>query len=258
MPTVRQTLIDLSLILAIGLLLALIGPFGSFGAPFAWRLVYWTALALAGYFLYMPVVELAERLAARLDLPEFAMLVASCLVATVPMTAIVWLAGQLPGPIEAPTLAQAVNGYGRVLVIGAGITLLFRALARRGERDAAEKPPAPPPGPPAELELASAPRLLDRLPPHLGRNLVALEMEDHYVRAHTRSGSGLILMRMRDAVAELDGLPGAQVHRSWWVARDAVEQVSRDGRNVRLRLVTGIEAPVARGTAGALREAGWF
>ena len=78
------------------------------------------------------------------------------------------------------------------------------------------------------------------------------------MRAHTALGSELILLRMRDAVAELEGIDGAQVHRSWWVARDAVEDVKRDGRNLRLVLPDGLEAPVSRTRVTELKEAGWF
>ena len=40
-------------------------------------------------------------------------------------------------------------------------------------------------------------------------------------------------MRLSDAVEELEGLEGAQTHRSWWVARDAVRGVERgDGRAI--------------------------
>ena len=111
--------------------------------------------------------------------------------------------------------------------------------------------------PPVESPVPTTP-FLDRLPPHLGRDLIALEMEDHYVRAHTPAGSTLILMRMRDAVAELTGVDGAQVHRSWWVARGHVTATDRDGRNVRLLLTGGIEAPVARGQLESLQAAGWL
>ena len=105
---------------------------------------------------------------------------------------------------------------------------------------------------------APQPAFLERLPGHLGTDLIALEMEDHYVRAHTALGSELVLMRMRDAVAELQGIEGAQVHRSWWVARDAVEDVKREGRNLRLVLPGGIEAPVSRARVTELKQAGWF
>jgi DNA-binding LytR/AlgR family response regulator len=83
-------------------------------------------------------------------------------------------------------------------------------------------------------------------------------MEDHYVRAHTAAGSDLVLMRMRDAVAELGGLAGLQVHRSWWVAEAAVAGHRRNGRQLSLTLKNGLEAPVARSAEAAVRAAGWL
>ena len=108
-----------------------------------------------------------------------------------------------------------------------------------------------------ERAAPSAP-FLDRLPPAWNGQLVALEMEDHYVRAHGPDTSALLLLRMRDAEAELDGVDGLRVHRSWWVARDAVDKVLRDGRSYKLRLTNGLEVPVARDRVAALKTAGWF
>ena len=106
---------------------------------------------------------------------------------------------------------------------------------------------------------APPPKFLDRLPPRLrGAELFAVEAEDHYLRLHTSLGQDLILMRLADALVELEGLEGAQTHRSWWVARAAVTSVERlDGRAV-LTLKDGAEVPVSRGFARALRTAAWF
>ena len=63
---------------------------------------------------------------------------------------------------------------------------------------------------------------------------------------------------LADAVAELDGLEGAQTHRSWWVAQAAVAEARRaDGRAV-LVLKSGVEAPVSRTYVRALQDEGWF
>jgi len=101
-------------------------------------------------------------------------------------------------------------------------------------------------------------RFLARLPPRLGRDLLCLQMEDHYVRAHTSTGSDLILIPLHQAVAELQGLDGLQVHRSWWVSRGAVVAVERDGRSVRLKLRNGVCAPVSRRAVAALKAAAWI
>lgn len=255
---VRKVLTDLAVMTVIGLVLALVGPFNSFNAPFAWRLVYWLSLSWAGYACYRPIGGLVARLGPRYDLPDAALWVAACLVATVPMSVVVWLVSQ-PDPWRLPGLEAALTMYGYVLAIGGPVTLLFHALDRPAKTGpvAAPAPVQTPPQADA-AEPAPAPRLFERLSPGLGQDLVALEMEDHYLRVHTALGSELILLRMRDAVGEVAGIDGAQVHRSWWVARGAVQGVEREGRNLRLRLPRGLCVPVARNMAPALKAAGWL
>jgi hypothetical protein len=103
------------------------------------------------------------------------------------------------------------------------------------------------------------PKFLARLPAKLaGADLYAVEAEDHYLRLHTSAGQDLILMRLSDAIAELEGIEGAQTHRSWWVAKGAVTSVERGDGRATLTLKDGAEAPVSRGYAGSLRASGWF
>ncbi|QIQ87878.1 LytTR family DNA-binding domain-containing protein [Erythrobacter sp.] len=267
-PLLRRLAIDLAVMTVVGLFLAVIGPFGSIEMPLAWRLVTWLGFAYAGYAIYRPMGLLVDRAEAALDLPRPALWFVATLAATVPMAVLVWVAGSLPPPIPVPGLEQALVHYLYVFVIGGGIVLLFHAL--RGRRGVEEDPGALPgerlgltiadqdPLHAMEPALARGNPLLEQLPAELGSEVIALEMEDHYVRVHTALGSDLVLMRMRDAVAHLSASDGRQVHRSWWVARGAVEDVKREGRNVRLVLPRGLEAPVARAQVAELRDAGWF
>ena len=106
---------------------------------------------------------------------------------------------------------------------------------------------------------APPPKFVSRMPARLqGAILWAVEAEDHYLRLHTSLGQDLILMRLGDAVAELEGIEGARTHRSWWVARAAVTQVERENGRARLVLADGAEAPVSRPYVKSLRAAGWF
>lgn len=244
----RRILIGCAIIFGVGIVAALVGPFGSFEAPFGLRLIYWLAMSYAGYFLYFPAMVAARTLAPKLELPEPALWAAACLIATVPMTAVTWIANFVWHSPSWPTLEQALAQYSNVLILGALVCALFWFVQQRRAA----------PGVMTEPGEAAPPRLLERLPPHLRSAPIALEMEDHYVRVHTPHGSTLLLMRLRDAVAELDGLPGALVHRSWWVAQGAVQGVRREGRNVRLQLTGGIEAPVARAQIAPLEAAGWL
>ena len=71
---------------------------------------------------------------------------------------------------------------------------------------------------------AEAPPILERLPADRRGALLHLQMRDHYVEIHTDRGSELVLMRFGDALMELGGTEGMQVHRSHWIARTAPEE----------------------------------
>jgi DNA-binding LytR/AlgR family response regulator len=64
-------------------------------------------------------------------------------------------------------------------------------------------------------------------------------------------------MRMGDAVAAAGDVPGFQIHRSWWVARAAVERFERDGRKGRITLCNGLVVPVSRDRLADLPVSGW-
>lgn len=258
-PLARKLIIDLSVMTAIGVFLAVIGPLGSINDPFAFRLMVWLGLAYAGYFIYSPTGWFVDRLHRAYDLPRPALWVAAVLIATVPMTAVVWSLNQMNRPeYLLPSPEVALTQYGYVLAIGGAITLLFNLVNFGQPKQAIAQPAASAPSPAPQPVSPSQPRLIERLPASLGSDVIALEMEDHYVRVHTALGSELVLMRLRDAMAELDGVEGRQVHRSWWVARGAVEDVLREGRNVRLKLARDIEAPVSRAQVSELKDAGWI
>lgn len=164
---------------------------------------------------------------------------------TVPYTWVVWIIVRLlVGAGGAPNPLLLV---GPVFAVSVVMTTLNAMASRQPLETHASAPGAP------------APRFLERLPHKLkGAEVYAVEAQEHYVRVHTSRGADLILLRLSDAVAELEGLEGAQTHRSWWVAKDAVTDARRaDGRAV-LVLKSGVEAPVSRTYAKALRDEGWF
>jgi DNA-binding LytR/AlgR family response regulator len=103
-----------------------------------------------------------------------------------------------------------------------------------------------------------APDFFRRMPPALGRDLLALEMEDHYLRIHTALGSDLILLRLRDALAELGPARGRQVHRSWWVAEGAIASVERNGGRPVLVLRNRLRVPVSKSFREQVKAAGWL
>ena len=240
-------MIDMTIMTVIGVILAFIGPFGSFSEPLAYRLVSWVGFAWLGYALFSPMGYFVDLVQDTLDFPRAPIWVVAAAISSVPMTAAVYAMGYLPGPVPWPTVERFFATYSYVYVIGGGVTALFFMLDRKGAEPAQAStsigaPTTPQSGvdvgeernepadaaPPPPQQMAPNP-LLGALSAQLGSDIIALEMEDHYVRVHTALGSELVLMRLRDAVVHVSDIDGRQTHRSWWVARGAVEDVVREG-----------------------------
>lgn len=107
--------------------------------------------------------------------------------------------------------------------------------------------PVRPADSPAEvLEASDNLPFLEKLKPELGRRVLAMEAQEHYVKVYTDRGDGLVLYRFGDAVREITPCcPGMQVHRSYWVAVGAVSEVQSEKKSVRLKLSNGLEVPVS-------------
>jgi DNA-binding LytR/AlgR family response regulator len=243
----RGLLRGLGVALVGGLLLALTEAFGMNGTSLLFRLAYWLPIMLIGALWGHLCALLVERF---IDMDRRRILAVVVLTAVMsgPLVLMVWaVTGWFFDDDRALVLARLPYFIGPVLIVTGTISALNVFLARRPVQTHAAAPGARPA------------RFLDRLPPKLrGAAIRAVQSEDHYLRIHTDRGSDLILMRLSDALAELEGLEGAQTHRSWWVARDAVRDVSRGDGRATLTLEGGLEAPVSRRYARALRDAGWY
>jgi hypothetical protein len=248
----RTAVLESTAALCVGLLLAAVGPYGTFGqAPLAERLLYWVGVILIAFLVYRPACAAGERLARSLRLAPTFGWTAAVVLASFPVTLLVWLASYRHTPSLWPSVAEYVQFYGSVILIGGGLMFVVWLVRQRSEAAPTEVSQLVSPTP-SPIALQPPPRLLERLSPGRRGELVALEMEDHYVRVHTRIGSDLLLMRMRDAIAELEGVEGAQVHRSWWVARSAVTDVERRERRIMVQLANGLQVPVSRERNGTL------
>lgn len=119
-------------------------------------------------------------------------------------------------------------------------------------------PPSVPYVPATEAATAALPlpRIVARLDEGLQGPLVALSVRDHYVDVQTTLGRGTVLMRLGDAMEEVEPIPGAQVHRSHWVAWDQVIGVEREQGRLFLRMAVGPSVPVSRNNRDRLVERG--
>lgn len=242
--TPREWAIDLAVGVGIGLLLGLMGPFGSFfndNPPL--RIAYWVGTVSCGMVFFGIVTRLAAAAAHRLGAPDWAV---------VPPVILVGSAVQgLPLRVVAiaiwPQIDHAVpplEWYGQCVAITTPIVLAYyflrirphtRTLTPAREGLVPVATPAADPG-----------------------AVLYLRMEDHYVRIRTEHGSRLEMGPLARVTSGLSGVEGLQVHRSWWVARRAITGVEKEGRNLRLKLVDGETAPVSRASVAKLRAAGWL
>ncbi|AQR63316.1 hypothetical protein BZG35_02660 [Brevundimonas sp. LM2] len=232
---------------AASVVLALTGAFGTVEAPLWLRLAYWIPIMLSGALWGHVCSRLVDRW---IDLDTRPWLAVAALTATItgPVALLVWCATSLIFAGRGPSLPVLPLMVGPVLLITAVMSALNVFLGRAQPVQTHAAPTGTP-----------APRFPDRLPPRLrGAAIRAVQAEDHYLRIHTDRGSDLILMRLSDALDELEGLEGSQTHRSWWVARDAVREVARGDGRATLTLDGGLTAPVSRRYARALRAAGWY
>jgi hypothetical protein len=242
--SLRDSLRGLAITLTAGLFLTFSGAFNTGEAPLLQRLIYWLPVMAAGYLWGSFVTRRLMVRARRLTDNVWLIGAAASMAMSIPFTLVVWVAtryvlGSDLGLSGIPFLFLYVWLVSAVLT---AINLLVET--RRTALTHAD--PAPP-------------KFLERLPLKLrGAEIWAVEAEDHYLRLHTSKGQDLILLRLADAVDELQGIEGAQVHRSWWVARDAITDAKRGDGRATLTLKDGAEVPVSRTYAGLLRERGWI
>ncbi|MBX3428075.1 MAG: LytTR family transcriptional regulator DNA-binding domain-containing protein [Hyphomonadaceae bacterium] len=245
--TRREWARNLAIAVGAGVVLAFVGAMDSGSAPLLQRLLYWVPLMVGGGLLGHAMALLVAKIP-KANVNPWVFGAILSLALTLPATFVVWGYTNLLFGTRIP-LAALPALFGSVLLLSVAMTALMVVVNWPGRVTHAPAADAP----------APSVRFTDRLPAKLkGAVIYAVSAEDHYLRLHTSKGSDLILMRLGDAISELDGLEGAQTHRSWWVARDAVEDTRRDGDKVVLVLKGGAEAPVSRPNVRALREAGWF
>lgn len=246
-PRARVLLLDLALFALFGALMAYIGPYGTALVTPAPRIIYWMIAILGGGALGAVLDQALERV---LKPPVRRTLLVSALM-TPPIAALVWALGLA----LLPPIARPIPGVLFVLEVAAIVLLVMgvRALARRRpdvriQTQTLIETPLP------EAEAAFRRRLSAK---RRTARLIAIEADDHYLKVYTDAGTDLIALRFADALAELERANGVQIHRSWWVAQDAVLEVRwrRGGGDAVLK--GGIAAPVSRTHAPKLKALGW-
>ena len=222
--------------LVVVLLFTLTGPLGTIlTMNLAERFTYWLVLHGAAWSIAIFCALLADTALNGALHSLLARLIVGSLAAALPIGLAVMLLDRLflEQPISLTHFLQAsaislplcllfcVLTYLTVSREEAGSTV---ALPRHGSAAEAVNRASPAPAPAAAV---STP-LARRLKPENRGALIRLSAEDHYTEVVTESGRELLLIRFADALGELGEADGMQVHRSHWVAVQAVKGFRRE------------------------------
>ena len=100
----------------------------------------------------------------------------------------------------------------------------------------------------------SRPPFADLVSDHVWADIIYLKAELQYIKVVTSKGQELILYSLREAMNELPQSSGIQVHRSYWVASQAIQSFRSKGRQGELVLVDGAIVPVSRAKASRVKS----
>jgi hypothetical protein len=231
---------DYILLTVVVLLLLLLKPFGIEQINFA-TIGYWIITCIAGACLYAPIFYFGEKYLLTLKLPYPLVQIILAVVAGFLMCFVVTFIMSVYFDVPAEYLARLPVLFPQTLVIGGVLIcvsmirdyikyqneLLIKSSLEEEKQDSAHK-------------------FMRKLPKELRGKLLCLEMDDHYIKVHTDKGRHMLLMRLKDAISELEGHKGLQVHRSWWVSEGAIIGSGKEGRNTFLNLKSEIVVPVSR------------
>jgi DNA-binding LytR/AlgR family response regulator len=236
-------------LVAIVFVLAMVGPFYTFSSlTFSNRLVYWAIISYVNYLVGFCVSLYVGHLFYAKGMPELASRMISGFVSGIPIAFIVWTVNKYIYGFDMSGGFGFWKLLGYCAIIAMVISLMFYLFSletRKNEPFSSQ---------PTLGKISKNQAFLQRLPAHLGRDILALEAQDHYVSVTTKNGSALVLIRLVDAIAELDGLEGLRIHRSHWVAAEAISKTKRENGKLLVELTNGTALPVSRTYAKNLKD----
>mgnify|MGYP003133103692 FL=1 len=233
------------IMVGVGVIAGITGPFSTFAllAPTR-RIVYWLLIVVGSYGAGTIGAALARALILPCGGPLLARIAVLGIGSSIPVTAAVAMISWLFFPDLSDTGLSLFELY---------IYCLFISLALMGVMEGVVEPQLERRRDQTTPEAAKIPKILDRLPNHMRGPLSHMSMADHYVEVHTDKGKSLLLMRLSDAIAETEGIDGLRIHRSHWVAKQAISSVRRVDSRVVVQLATGEMLPVSRSYLAAIR-----
>jgi Tfp pilus assembly protein PilN len=264
--SVRNELLhQLLIVVFIGLFIGFMRPFGMDQFTLLLSMSYWVFTCVCGYLIYMPLITLGNKYLAKSVITPWQRVAISSLLASLIMSLIVPFIGWL---FFNHTLQLADNfllALPDTLVIGSIITFISilqnhvshqkqqleqsQQVIEQSQKVIEQHQQN------NDINALQIDQFMGLLPLEKRGQLLCLEMDDHYLKVHTDKGQYMLLMRLKDALIQLEGFPGIQTHRSWWVANQAVVSVNKENRKISLLLTNHLEVPVSRTFVEAVKAA---
>ena len=233
-------------ILTLSGLFSLFSVYDSDRIPFAERFLFWGSTIGAGWLAVVVVRPWVEKRLLADHSTVIQLLTISAIVSIPIPIILLWFDTHFKHAWPISNWAyQYFLTYVIVILILGGNYVVLKAFGPKAQTTAPDDATGIPP----------TQTFLKRLPIEFhGATLYAISSEDHYLRIHTDRGDQIILMRLVDALHELDTADGIQTHRSWWVACAGVAKITGKSGKKSLILRSGAEVPIARSREKKVRE----
>ncbi|MEE9388588.1 MAG: LytTR family DNA-binding domain-containing protein [Paracoccaceae bacterium] len=212
-------------VLATAIILAIAGPFGTFmSMAFSERLLYWGAVvAISAIFVQFVKVFIDIKFS---NQPTWKKALAVSTLLTVFLTPVLYFltikVNQLRPGYFAPIWLFAVLTFSLTNIVILSQSFLGYNIFK------------------------DKPRLYQRLRNSNTKKIYRLSVRDHYVDVYSETGKETILMRFSDALIELDGQLGKQIHRSHWISCDEVHKLKKIKGRLFVWLKDGSRLPISR------------
>lgn len=231
-------------------LLAVAAPYGdAMQLDFFGRLGYWASVNAMAILMAVAVRRFVLR---RFSQETLAVLIAIAVLQALTLGPSIWVVNNyafgfdVAGPVWLAELVMVV------LLVALCVALIRYEIGRVRAFAAAEQGSVPLP----ELDEGHRPAFMDQPYPPLPGEVLLVSAADHYLDVMTTQAQGRVLLRFRDALTELEAVPGFRIHRSHWVAAQELIRVRPEGRRHVAELRSGKTLPVSDAYVDELRLAG--
>lgn len=234
----------------LSIILAIAAPYGeAMKLDFTGRLGYWATVNAMAIVMAVAVRRAVVKRFARESL---SVLISIAILQSLVLGPSIWVVNNyafgfdVAGPVWLAELVMVV------LLVALCVALIRYEVGRVRAFAAAEQGSFPLPA----IDERPRPAFLDKADPPLPGEVLLVSAADHYLDVVTTQAEGRVLLRFRDALIDLENVPGFRIHRSHWVAASEVTRVQQDGRRHVVVLRSGKTLPVSDAYVDGLRRVG--